>query len=118
MTELIDRQSALKKMCETCGYCERFEKAMRTTHPDFVTDKCNMYKFIAEQPTIEAEPVRHGRWETWGYVFHGIEWKRCSRCGKCADVSYYGLLDGEIKMSTPSICGGCGARMDGGADNG
>ena len=71
------------------------------------------FKFMIHQaPTIEAEPVRHGRWETWGYVFHGIEWERCSCCGKCADVSYYGLLDGEIKMSTPAICGGCGARMD------
>lgn len=81
---------------------------------------------IDKQPTIKPE-VRHGRWETWGYVFHGIEWKRCSCCGKCADVSYYGLLDGEIRMSTPAICGCCGARMDatdtnvggkGGADNG
>lgn len=71
---------------------------------------------IDKQPTIEREE-RHGRWETWGYVFHGIEWKRCSRCGKCADVSYYGLVDGIIRMSTPTICGGCGARMDGGADN-
>lgn len=65
----------------------------------------------------ESNIVRHGRWETWGYVFHGIEWKRCSCCGKCADVSYYGLLDGEIRMSTPAICGCCGAHMDGGADN-
>lgn len=78
----------------------------------------HVYDVINEQPTIEAEPVRHGRWETWGYVFHGIEWKRCSCCGKCADVSYYGLLDGEIRMSTPAICGVCGAIMDGGAENG
>lgn len=70
------------------------------------------YVQIDDAPTIEAEPVRHGRWETWGYVFHGIEWKRCSCCGKCADVSYYGLLEGEFKMSTPAICGRCGARMD------
>ena len=55
MPELIDRQAALKKMCETCGYCERFEKAMRSTHPDFVSGKCNNYKFLAEQPTIEPE---------------------------------------------------------------
>ena len=75
-------------------------------------------QLVADQPTIEPESVRHGRWETWGYVFHGIEWKRCSCCGKCADVSYYGLLDGEIKMSTPAICGCCGARMDGGVGNG
>lgn len=75
-------------------------------------------RIIDQLPAIEAKPVRHGKWETWGYVFHGIEWKRCSRCGKCADVSYYGLLDGEIRMSTPDTCGGCGAKMDGGADNG
>lgn len=60
---------------------------------------------------------RHGRWETWGFVFHGIEWKRCSLCGKCADVSYYGILGGKIGMSTPEYCGCCGAKMDGGADN-
>ena len=50
MLELIDRQETLKKMCEWCGQCERFENAMRSTHPDFVTDKCNNYKFLAEQP--------------------------------------------------------------------
>ena len=69
-------------------------------------------KLIRKAPTIEAEPVKHAKWESWGYVFHGIEWKRCSACGKCADVSYYGILDGEIKMSTPALCGCCGARMD------
>ena len=56
MPELIDRQAALKKMCELCGYkCEMFEKAMRTRYPDFVTDKCNNYNFLAEQPTVEAD---------------------------------------------------------------
>jgi hypothetical protein len=93
---------------------------MRMIDADALKDKISRAAALREienAPTIEPE-VRHGRWETWGYVFHGIEWKRCSCCGKCADVSYYGLLDGEIKMSTPSICGCCGARMDGGADNG
>lgn len=67
---------------------------------------------IETMPTIEAEPVRHAHWETWGFVFHGIEWKRCSDCGKCAGVSYYGLLDGKIEMETPARCGCCGAKMD------
>jgi hypothetical protein len=79
---------------------------------DYEKGFCDAINKVLKLPIIEAEPVRRGRWETWGYVFHGIEWKRCSCCGKCADVSYYGLLDGEIKMSTPSICGCCGARMD------
>lgn len=52
MPELIDKQATLKKMCESCGYCDRFEKAMRTTHPDFVTIKCNIYNFLAAQPAI------------------------------------------------------------------
>lgn len=55
MTDLIEREATLKKMCELCGYCERFEHAMRSTHPDFVTEKCNVYKFLMEQPTIEPE---------------------------------------------------------------
>ena len=86
----------------------------------YLYNQCNLTVGLAAalMPEIESEPVRHGRWETWGYVFHGIEWKRCSCCGKCADVSYYGLLDGEIRMSTPAICGGCGADMrEEGANN-
>ena len=55
MPELIDRQATLKKMCELCGRCEWCEKAIRSSHPFFVTDKCNTYKLIAEQPTIEAD---------------------------------------------------------------
>ena len=112
MPELIDKAKALKyltpRIQTKTPYGEGYNRALE-----------DAAELVTLMPTIEAEPVRHGRWETWGYVFHGIEWKRCSCCGKCADVSYYGLLDGEIKMSTPAICGGCGADMrEGGADNG
>lgn len=102
MQELIDRQEALKKMCETCGYCERFEKAMRSTHPDFVTDKCNNYKFLAEQPTIEAEPVRHGRWISKG------EYAVCTECGGRSGTQYDGVE--PIPLET-QFCPNCGARM-------
>lgn len=60
----------------------------------------------------DVQPIRHGRWETWGYVLHGIKWKRCSLCHKTADVSYSALIEGKIKMATSAICGCCGARMD------
>ena len=43
---------------------------------------------IDEQPTVEAEPVRHGRWEErkWedakaGSGLHTIASARCSECG-------------------------------------
>ena len=67
-------------------------------------------------PAADVQPVKHGRWETWDYVFHGIEWKRCSVCGKTADVSYIALLEGRIEPATLSLCGCCGARMDGDTD--
>lgn len=64
----------------------------------------------------DVQHVKHGKWETWGYVFHGIEWERCSVCGKTADISYIALLEGRIEPVTPSFCGCCGARTDGDAE--
>ena len=70
---------------------------------------------ITDVPLADVQSVKHGRWETWGYVFHGIGWKRCSACGKTADVSYIALLEGRIEPVTLSLCGCCGTRMDGDA---
>lgn len=95
---LIDREATLKKMCESCGNrCEKFEKAMRTTHLDFVTDKCGYYKFLAEQPAVEPE-VRHGRWvhHNGGYSDHF----ECTACGE--DI----VLTGKWRF-----CPNCGADM-------
>ena len=61
-------------------------------------------ELIAKQHTIEAEPVRHGRWDDSN---DGII-PYCTVCGRshrCFD-------------RTPNFCPHCGARMDGGADNG
>jgi len=99
MPELIDRQAALKKMCETCGYCERLENAMHSTHPDFVSDKCNMYKFLAEQPTIEP---KRGKWKFLAQK-NGYLWK-CSACKGNFDQQY-------------RFCPYCGALMEGGVSN-
>lgn len=52
---------------------------------------------IEEIPTIEAEPVKHGKWipcKTADYVFC------CSACG-------YGYTDNRL-----SYCYDCGARME------
>ena len=63
---------------------------------------------VRAAPTVDAEPVRHGRWETkvcitksdWGVIDHREE--VCSECGK-----------GQIGIS--KFCPNCGAKMmDGG----
>ncbi len=57
---------------------------------------------IAKLPTIEAEPVRHGKW-----VKHGGDkypYYECSECGH------------DNNMKNP-YCAYCGAKMDGGCEN-
>ena len=102
MQELIDRQAALKKMCETCGYCERCEKAMRSTHPDFVADKCNNYKFLAELPTIEPE-VQHGRWIETKYNPVGDTMYCDCKCSSC------NFQITREKGQYPIFCENCGS---------
>ena len=61
----------------------------------------------ADMQPVEAEPVRHGRWD----YRHEDDWCYCSVCGTDAEGS-----DGECLET--KYCPNCGARMDGGAENG
>lgn len=56
---------------------------------------------IDEMPTIEAEPIRHGKWI---YVkgSNGKDYRKCSECLHTQEIT--GLLN---------YCPCCGARMDG-----
>lgn len=54
-------------------------------------------KDIENAPTIDAEPVKHGRWER---TADGAA--RCSACGRKMSPSQYGYAH----------CGLCGAKMD------
>lgn len=65
-------------------------------------------KWVETEPTIEAEPVRHGRWEAYPDDAH----MKCSACG----MEY-------LKENMPKVVGycpnpNCGAKMDGGAEDG
>lgn len=53
--------------------------------------------FILYAPTIDAEPVRHGKWIK--SEKSDFEWE-CSECG-------YGLTDNKL-----TYCYDCGAKMD------
>lgn len=55
---------------------------------------------IDDQPTVDAVPVRHGKWlsREEGVVYPFWERYTCSACGKHADNTEY--------------CPNCGARMD------
>lgn len=60
-------------------------------------------KCINEAPAVDAEPVRHGKWEDNAYI-----WK-CGSCHKWLLVE-----DGDADMN---YCPNCGAKMDGRTDD-
>lgn len=80
--QLIDRHALLKNV-----YDNPPEKA-RMTYAEWCR-KC-----IYEAPTIEAEPVRHGRWE------------------KAADKQYCTECRAVTKVRNAPFCWHCGAKID------
>ena len=60
---------------------------------------------IAKAPTIEAEPVKHGRWE-W-------DTEDIYRCTVCYEKVHVKEVMGRPDWE---YCPNCGAKMDGGAD--
>ena len=84
--------------------------------------KDKMVELIDNSPTIEAEPVKHGRWEfeaKWQYKncdgrgmerkeIFGTTKRTCNRlkCSKCKKVV---VIDDTIAYA---YCPHCGAKMD------
>lgn len=67
--------------------------------------KSKMVELIDNVPTIEAEPVKHGRWidcGLYGDYFPHHEWE-CSSCHGC-------VIDTDRPWY--AYCPSCGARMD------
>ena len=66
-------------------------------------DERTTFKFmIADAPTIEVAPVKHGRWIKIFEDEDSIQ----ARCSACGMVYYLG------KGRDPNYCGNCGAKMD------
>lgn len=73
------------------------------------TEKYAIIDFLRECATIEAEPVRHGRW-----VDHMCRDWRCSECGE--KINKVRNVDGYCYDDKPHYCPNCGAKMDGGEE--
>ena len=67
---------------------------------------------LEKAPTIEAEPVKHGRWEKYYHSYFGQH--QCV-CSECKDDSYWKKY---YCYGVESYCPNCGAKMDGGNNDG
>jgi hypothetical protein len=91
---LIDRHALLRRVYE-----HPYERSGMTD-----AEWCR--KCIYEAPTIEAEPVRHGRWKCLGEYEEFSEEMADYLCESC------GYVISRLKNQKPKFCEGCGALMD------
>ena len=69
---------------------------------------------IENAPTVDAAPIRHGRWvqkKEW-HLGRWVAWFECSECGEHDDNSDMYEMMPFCNLS--NYCPGCGAKMDGG----
>ena len=88
---------------------DNFERVLMTMPDDELCEDCcyNVVNKLDEAPIIEAEPVKHGRWEVWSRP-GDEETGNCSVCK--TPYSTEELFMGGTEF--PKYCPECGARMD------
>lgn len=105
---LIDAD-ALRK-----DYIERQEIAERFSLDEFRAF-CVTLGLLDRQPTIDAEPVRHGTWEEIEtYAFVGFDGKGNVKERR---KKYYRHSCGRCSAIKENFCPNCGAIMSGGPSN-
>ena len=88
-------------------YIER--KALRDTLYDANAITMSGVKILNQFPSADVAPVRHGRWVS---VPHKLA-RVCSVCNRDEPYKF-----ADIDTDVYDYCPNCGAKMDGGADNG
>ncbi len=83
---LIDVDAMLTALCKNCGTSGR------------CIIPCVDYDMIVQFPTIDAEPVRHGRWIAQDNTYTRY------MCSECESKNHGGH---------EKYCPNCGAKMDG-----
>ena len=91
---MIDADALKLSHCKEC-----------TLYPDkCLGDDCDWGSIahINMMPTVEAEPVRHGKW-IYGENLDGFDGYRCSHC-----MTHFAVDD----VSDYHYCPNCGSKMD------
>ena len=99
MTDYIRREDALFAL----------RKAERGGSMTALTRLERAYAEIREMPAADVAEVVHGRWIKDDFLSDDVNnAEKCSQCGEL--IGWFGNL--------PNYCPNCGAKMDGGVENG
>ena len=99
--DLIRRSKLLAKKCMVRGHLD-------TGSPCPSKVKAVPVDVIEREPAVDAVPVRHGRWIKRGYACGENEYE----CSVCHETEW------RTSASGMKYCMFCGARMDGGDEDG
>ena len=98
MAEYIEREALLDSIChEMCriAFCG--------------ATNCAFMAKVCSAPAADVAPVVHGRWVS-------VAGKRDRICSRCLHNEPYKNADDDAEVF--EFCPHCGAKMDGGANNG
>lgn len=98
---LIDAD-ALKEDYRMADDCKDCKTNVRDCEYDRVYTKMDFCGWLDDAPTVDAVPVRHGRWETDGIMMDECEYLM-TRCTACGGTYEYGF--------NMPFCPNCGADM-------
>lgn len=112
MAEYIEKHKAVNLLTSLENEFQQF-KPFKGFENAMYRKLCETEIAIGQLPAADVAPVVHGRWDDSGrYTFpSGAAAVRCTNCG-CA------LTESEYRLNNWNYCPVCGAKMDGGADNG
>lgn len=106
MSEYINRGTAFDAINDLAG------KASTRSAYEAVWKSARALKKI---PAADVAPVVHGRWISWEEAGNFVPSPDRHECSVCHDAAQV-LVNGFELLS--DYCPHCGAKMDGGADNG
>lgn len=107
--DLIDRQAAIDALLGEVTCFGMFDDSDPGNIECVCRDK-DVIAMLEHLPTIEAEPVKHGRW-VWE---EGVP--LCSLCGRPTNDAHDAPIEFDgmkgYALVLPYYCGFCGAKMD------
>ena len=103
---LIDANALMKRVCEKeCG--PHFNIDLCDLDDDSTDTRCVFREYVRLEPTVEAEPVRHGRWieDHTDLICSVCKWKYSD---ELPFMSNHGL---DSMTESFARCPHCGAKM-------
>lgn len=104
MDEYISREAAIDKMRSLKS---RF-RAKNDWGNGYDTAIAEAFEHIKRVPVADVQPVRHGKWDSWGRDTAYNKFYRCSCCNYEISMD---VESRELDDSLPKYCLNCGARM-------